>query len=317
MIEPWERRCRRLGEGGFALLITLLVILLLSVIIFDLDFQARADLRSASNFRDDLSAYYLALSGISVGKEILEQDKIDPLGNADHLGELWATPVPPFPLGEGEISGGIQDELAKINLNALLGDNDQPIKWREEQLKRLFQLLEVGPEPVDAIIDWIDKNNDTRGFGGAEDETYQQLESPYSAKNGPMDTLKELLFIKGIPTEVYEKVLPYVTIYPDSTDKAFFGKMNVNTADALILQSMDIDESAIERLMRERPYKQDTLANFKVVLPPNQDVGLFGALGFQSHIFSMTAAGTVRNTKKTVYTVWDRDKKKLLHFQLE
>ncbi len=310
-------RCRRLGEGGFALLITLLVILLLSVIIFDLDFQARADLRSASNFRDDLSAYYLALSGISVGKEILEQDRTDASSSSDNLGELWATPVPPFPLGEGEISGGIQDELGKINLNALLDINDQPIEWRATQLKNLFQLLEVGPEPVDAIIDWIDKNSDTRGFGGAEDETYQQLDPSYSAKNGPIDTHKELRFIKGISSEVYEKILPYVTIYPDNTDKAFFGKINVNTADALILQSMGIDGSAIERLMRERPYDQNTMANFKAALPPNQNVGILATLGYQSHIFSMTAVGAVRNTKKTVHAIWDRDKKKLLHFQVE
>ena len=309
-------RERLRSKSGFVLLITLLIILLLSVIIFEIDFQARADLRAAVNFRDDLTAYYLARSGISLGKDVLREDMENANEPWDTASDLWATPVPPIPLGEGTVSGAIKDESAKINLNFLVGPNDNIILWRKEQLQRLFRLIEIAPglvDPmIDSIIDWIDKN-DATGPSGAESE-YAFLDPPYAAKNGPIETLEELHFIKGITPDIYQKITPYLTIHTE-------GKLNINTADSTILQSLHnyITEEIAKELMSSRPYvsAETFKVNLGAGIKNTMDIGMGNSFDIRSHIFSMEAMGTVGNTKKILRAVWNRQQNKLLYFEVQ
>ena len=61
-------------ESGFALLISLLVVLLLAVMILEMDAQTRADLRAAGHFRDDLQAFHLVRSAVSAAQALLQRD---------------------------------------------------------------------------------------------------------------------------------------------------------------------------------------------------------------------------------------------------
>jgi general secretion pathway protein K len=311
-------------ERGFALLLSLLVILLLTVLILELDFQARADLRAAGNFRDDLKAFYLARSAVSAGEAILKED-LRFSNKYDGLDELWAYPVPEYPLGDGVLSGSIVDEAGKFNLNFLIDKNGRgtragtEVETKQKQLRRLFELLEMNPDLVDAIIDWIDKDSDPFSSFGAEDETYRRLDPPYFAKNAPFDTLEELHMVKGITDDVYRKIAPYLTVYGE-------GKINVNTADTLILQSLDIgegiDESIAGRLIENRPYEQDT-AKFLERLPADVKNRLVTSqaskgIDVRSSFFSITAEGKVQNTRKIVRAVIRRSSPmELLYFKVE
>lgn len=96
---------------------------------------------------------------------------------------------------EDRIRLGVTDEASKINLNTAT----------EAQLMVLVRHA-VGGDPeinpkalVDAILDWRDADRVVRG--GARDtegEYYRKLPKPYIIKNGPFDTLEELLLVKGI-----------------------------------------------------------------------------------------------------------------------
>ena len=59
---------------------------------------------------------------------------------------------------------------------------------------------EIDPQAiVDAILDWRDSDEDPRGDeGDTEGEYYLQLDRPYRVKNGPFDTVEELLLVKGV-----------------------------------------------------------------------------------------------------------------------
>jgi hypothetical protein len=50
---------------------------------------------------------------------------------------------------------------------------------------------------ADAILDWVDEDNDPRPFG-AEAEAYQQMDSPYTPSNLPLKQIDELLCIRGV-----------------------------------------------------------------------------------------------------------------------
>lgn len=305
-------------EGGFALLMTLLVVLLLTVIIFEFDFQARADLRAAVNFRDDLAAYSLAMSGVTVGQHALKEDVKNPaVQGVDFEGDIWALPVSGLPVGDGTVSGQVKDESGKINLNRLVDTTNQTsqhiMAWRTAQITRLFSLLEVNPERVDAIIDWIDPGSETRTYG-AENDFYQFLDPPYSAHNGPMETLQELLLIKGISMEEYQKIVPYLTVYTED------GKLNVNTADSMVLQSVhpSITEENAERIIANRPYTVIDNKVFGTALT-NLDASSIpeSAMSVQSNIFSINVTGTVGTTKKVIRAVWNRQTDQFLYFQVE
>lgn len=95
---------------------------------------------------------------------------------------------------ERTIRFGVTPESSKLNINTAT----------EDQLSDLIGplLLDLGIETpqtyINALLDWRDEDSDARD-GGAENEYYNNLVPgpPYSAKNGPLDTVEELLLVKG------------------------------------------------------------------------------------------------------------------------
>ena len=89
---------------------------------------------------------------------------------------------------------GLEDESARINLNALtLADSFTTNGGRT----LLMSLPGMTEDVADSIMDWIDEDDETREYG-AEYDYYQSLDPPYSPKNGPLDTVEELLLIRGV-----------------------------------------------------------------------------------------------------------------------
>jgi len=92
---------------------------------------------------------------------------------------------------------GVMDEGGKINLNALM-KLDPTGELAHGILMKLPNMTE---EIVNALIDWMDADSDTRP-GGAESDYYMGLNPPYRAKNGMIDSIDELLLVKGITREL-------------------------------------------------------------------------------------------------------------------
>jgi general secretion pathway protein K len=123
-----------------------------------------------------------------------------------------------------------------------------PAARGEQQLRLLFKALELAPEPVQAILDWIDPDTETRFPNGAEDDYYTEQQPAYRAGNRPLLSVRELLLIKGITAEIYRKLAPFVTCLPRA------GRINVNTAPRQVLLSLapSLDSSAVNILLKAR-----------------------------------------------------------------
>ncbi|MBI3608737.1 MAG: type II secretion system minor pseudopilin GspK [Nitrospirae bacterium] len=305
-----------------ALVLTLLVVVLLVTAVLEFDQSTRTTLKAAGNFRDGLKAFYLATSGIAAAQAVLKDDKNRT--QIDSLTELWATPFPPYPLGDGTVAVAIQDEGGKINVNALVNpDGTIHLPLAIEQLKKLFQLKGLDPAPVDAIVDWLDRD-DVEEPGGAETVYYQRLDRPYHCRNGQFETLAELHLVKGITDEVYRAISPYLTVYGNK-----FGgenKINVNTADPLVLRTLPIkepnqaqvtfplDEAQVDKLVDARP--------FSILTQLNQVSGMSSAvvsqlqsqLDVRSQHFSVYAEGAANGVKKAVLAVVDRSGEPTLRY---
>ena len=93
---------------------------------------------------------------------------------------------------------GLFDECNKLNLNTLpILDVKMPGAGRQ----LLMTLPEMSEDVADAILDWMDVDDEMRDYG-TESAFYNGLMPPYDAKNGPMDSLDELLLVRGVTPQL-------------------------------------------------------------------------------------------------------------------
>ncbi|WP_417736088.1 general secretion pathway protein GspK [Rosistilla oblonga] len=125
----------------------------------------------------------------------------------------------------GEFSGiryGLQNESARLNLNVLtvieenytvgdealqaaadlgLADTDQAVVSDNIARELLMSLPNMTEDVADSILDWLDEDDEQRDFG-AEYDYYNALPTPYGPKNGPLDSVEELLLVRGVTPEL-------------------------------------------------------------------------------------------------------------------
>ena len=91
---------------------------------------------------------------------------------------------------------GLENESARLNLNTiLLADKSG---GDENGGRKLLMALPGMTESIaDAILDWIDSDEDTRQLG-AERDYYASLPRPYAPRNGPLGSIEELLLVRDV-----------------------------------------------------------------------------------------------------------------------
>jgi general secretion pathway protein K len=251
----------RRNQRGIAMVLTLLILTLLVVTGLELNRAVRVEATLAGNFRDLTQAAYIAQSGVEIARAVIQED--EPWYDA--LDERWAQfeTLSVFSsqlFDEGHFTGRITDEAAKFNPNGLIDAFGIVDQKKRNQLERLLTVLGHDPRKIDAILDWLDPDDQKRAFG-AEREYYTTLKRPYPPKNGPLDSLGEILLIKEMDeatfygTEEKEGLGKYLTIYSE-------GKININTAGIPILMSLSprIDQSSAKAVLDYRalkPFRQN------------------------------------------------------------
>ena len=93
---------------------------------------------------------------------------------------------------------GLENESARLNLNALILADTYAENGGRTMLMALPGMTEY---VADAIMDWMDEDDDTREYG-AEYDYYQGLSSPYTPTNGPFNTVEELLLVQGVSPQL-------------------------------------------------------------------------------------------------------------------
>lgn len=93
----------------------------------------------------------------------------------------------------GQQSGGSQNQSGNSSGSGSSGSSTGGAR------DLLMALPGMNEEIADAILDWIDEDDEPREFG-AEIEYYSGL--GYGPKNGPLDTLEELLLVRGVTPDL-------------------------------------------------------------------------------------------------------------------
>ncbi|MDP2962918.1 MAG: type II secretion system minor pseudopilin GspK [Sulfurimicrobium sp.] len=214
-------------EQGAAIITAMLVVALAATAASFMMWQNHLWLRQVENLDHQAQARWIARTAIQWGAAILNDDSRD----VDHEREKWASTLAPLPAEGGEVTGFIRDAQGLINLNNLVR-NGKHSQSDVVILTRLMIALEINPGSINALLDWMDADNEVSYPGGAEDIQYLALEPPYRAANRALEDVSELYRVQGFNRETILKLQPYVTALPAAT------AINVNTAPAEVLMAL-------------------------------------------------------------------------------
>jgi hypothetical protein len=93
---------------------------------------------------------------------------------------------------------GFEDESTRLNLNfLLLADSFQENGGRT----LLMALPNMTEEIADAIMDWLDEDDEPREYG-LESDFYENKVPPYSATNGPFRSVEEIMLVEGVTPDL-------------------------------------------------------------------------------------------------------------------
>jgi len=196
-----------LGEKGVALILVLWVMAILSVVALEFSFAMRTEINITNNHKEDLQRYAMAEGGAQRGitELIYKHDtRLQQMRKTLSLEEIpseqreWMADGRSYtlPFDQGSCKVRIMSEAGKININVA----------SEFMLRKVIGQLGLEGETrdvvVDSILDWRDTNDFYRA-NGAENDYYLSLTEPYYCKNGNLDSIEELLLIRGVTPDLY------------------------------------------------------------------------------------------------------------------
>jgi general secretion pathway protein K len=304
----------RKKERGVAILAVLVGIALMTLIVVDFAMTSGLGFVSAANQANEMRAGYLARSGVNIGLALLAQavrnNTQTNSPQVDTLNDAWAVAFPPMAVEGGNVSLSIVDEARKLPINAMVNQtgsaNVQPGALNAAaiaKVQRLFTILDVNPDLVQGIIEWITPSG-ANGMGGGG-EFYAGLRPPYQPRYGPMPTIGDLQMVQGFNEEIFNRVSPFLTVMTESA-------VNINTAPPQVIASLEPelmqDQKIVVEIVEERatrPFTKNTdLGN----LPGIGEVGqrLQKDVAVSSHFFTINGRGTYAGARKIITATFQR-----------
>ena len=238
---------RRIAQRGVAAITALLIVVVAAGAASLMLAQQSALLDQTLLVSSRAQADVYAQAGIDWARGVLVQDA--KTSTIDSLDEGWARPIVAMPIERAIVAGDIADEQGKFNLNNVI-DRERRSEPDVKLLRQLLALVELSPDLAEAVVDWIDRDDDLASPAGAESAYYLGLPRPYRAGNAPMAQVDELYRVRGFDGRAVAKLRPYVTALPKRT------KINVNTApDLVIAAAFGVPREKALALLGERAVK--------------------------------------------------------------
>ena len=294
-------------QSGVALIMVLLAMALVVLLAAGMTHQQSVRVFRTGHYLAQQQGYSVALGAEDFARRILTRDfEDDKEDNAmvDSLDEFWAANAAILPLDDqGVVEVQVDDLSGRFNLNDLVTATGQVDTLAKERFNRLLMVLGISAIHADALVDWIDANDEPASAYGAEDGEYLMAEPGYRAANQPFVSVTELRLIEGMTEEIYQPLKPHVAALPVRG-----AGVNVTTATGPVLQALheELTEAAIDSVLKRRedaPF--DNLQDF-LALPEFAGLGLTtNGLTVQSHFFEVVSRITyderVVNLVSTVF----------------
>ena len=302
-------------KRGAALIVVMWVLVIVSLIVSTFAFEMQLEARLISAQRKRFKADQLALAGVELAKAMLAFEE-DPLEGDDvvyddpYLSEASkiADGIPirfTEAFGAGVITLRIDYEKGRQNIHKMSAE-----EWHE-----LFDQAGIPNVEWDSLLgcltDWEDEN-DTHQLNGAEKDDWFYRERGYEPKNAPVDTVDELLLIKGWTKEVLygtgtnENVeIPIRGIAGQLTTWGD-GKINPNSASREVLNSLNISEGIVEAILEARlgPDGEENTTDDGITQEDFADLGLGGQFTLKPEYVTILSKGSVGGVVSTISAVF-------------
>jgi len=192
----------RTQKSGSALIAVLWCLVILSVVVLSTLHSTLLDLRIAKNYGDLEQARYLAFAGVEKAKALIYQE-LNGLGSSEYL-NTDTFEDNPYELERVQLDRGYftvsREDRSTQRVKYGVSDEESRLNINQASSDELQKLPGITREIAAAIIDWRD-SDDKLTEGGAEFDAYSELSPPYVPRNGPIESLLELLMIRGITPE--------------------------------------------------------------------------------------------------------------------
>lgn len=261
---------RASNREGAALVVAMWMILILGILIGGLAYEMRIEASLTSYSRKRLKAQYAARGGVEYAKFLLTQsfsgnaeeqsdeDKEARRILAKNLSRGIGVSSHTVAFGESTANIDILPEAGRRNVNKL-----EDADW-EEILDQTGVPEEMWADLIDCFMDWVDADELHRLNGAEKDDSFYQ-QAGYEPKNAALDTVDELLLIKGFTPEIvygghpdgdltaspYAGIAHLLTTWGD-------GKVNINTASREVLLTLTtssgqlMDEWVVDDILTAR-----------------------------------------------------------------
>ncbi len=209
------------NSQGFALVVVIVIMLLISFLAGQLILNVRTELRVAYNDKSFAAGLGLAQAGLNMGLFRLLDRPVEYI-DEDYEMFIQGYEYDSF-LKTGHFSYTVVNESGKMDLNKL-----------NESFFRLFlEYWEIDSEDqdiiYDSLLDWRD-SDDLHRLNGAETETYEQLENPYVPRNGKIREPSELFLVHGTSALAgLFKATDFFTVHNNT------GRINFNSLTPMML----------------------------------------------------------------------------------
>ncbi len=301
-------------QRGVIIIIVLWFIVVVTVIVAALASETRLAAKAVFHNKKSLQTWNDTLQALNAAKiELLINRMPDPPGEEIPLSERknkryrfngqilkLAYPVPTT------TTIRIYDQSGKINLQSL-------------SKIHLQQLLEkkVGTDPeklqplLDAWNDWIDRDDFER-VNGAEKKYYETLSPPYEPRNFRLETVEELLLIKGFDKAFQGiEVDTVFTVYGNNSRGI---NPNLATREALMLLPGMTGAAADTILVKRRKKDFKSINDLNEFIEPEQLAKLRSWINFSSSNFYTIAIQTQErdDEEEDIEKSEEEDKKKVV-----
>lgn len=238
-------------EEGVVLLLVLVTLVLTISTVYAFTQTSVLGLMAQKQRLNRVRAELLARSGLAIGLRALADDASV---SYDDLTQAFETPLDPWAvLSErtlevpdgGTLEVAVRDSGHKVNLNGLLDGAGEPhAESRSFLAAALEHVIEympgraedkqyLVPDLADAILDWLDGNQQTR-LGDDESSFYAEQGAAGVPPDRPLFALEELAGVPGLDAALLAELRAYFTTYPLFPGPGQAG-VNPNTAPSHVL----------------------------------------------------------------------------------
>jgi hypothetical protein len=211
------------------LLFTLWAFLILTVLCYGLALRTKARTRATGGLIDRARARELAVSGISLGRRILVEERNNGNLQTVHLNGGWALPCERrvtyrAPGGEGLLNVRISDESARFDLNTFEGELLFFFNWFQDR-----GAIDNGQRMAVGILDYRDSDTVERLVSEVSTERTSEGDP---LKNAPLRSPLEFSLIPAIDDAGHALLDEVATVFGGRR------QINVNTASFVVLEAL-------------------------------------------------------------------------------